>query len=282
MSSESVYHDTIAVLMELPLVKTLLSEKNRLSRKCKTLRDENKALRNLIRSLPEFRCAHYTQPAVSVTIKTESAQSDVPMQCEPLVDSDDVVYIEQPDQNKPNIVFVIEDDAHVEQAQPGEEDAQADEDEEDAQAGEDEEVEEEVEEEEEDAQAGEDEEEADAGEDEEVEEEVEDEEVEEEVEEEEVEEEKVEEEEDAQSGEEEEVEEEEEDAQAGEEEEVEEEEEEEAGESDEEVFEVTIKGKAYYTTNATNGIIYAIENDESVGDEIGVFENGKAIFNKKK
>jgi hypothetical protein len=219
--------------MELPLVKTLLSEKNRLSRKCKTLRDENKALRNLIRSLPEFRCAHYTQPAVSVPIKTESAQSDVPMQCEPLVDSDDVVYIEQPDQNKPNIVFVIEDDAHVDQAQPGEEDAQA---------GEEEKVEEEVEEEE--------------------------------VEEEEVEEEKVEEEEDAQSGEEEEVEEEEEDAQAGEEEE--------AGESNEEVFEVTIKGKAYYTTNATNGIIYAIENDESVGDEIGVFDNGKAIFNKKK
>jgi hypothetical protein len=102
---------------------------------------------------------------------------------------------------------------------------------------------------EEEAQAGEDEEDAQAGEDEEVEEE---------------------------------VEEEEEDAQAGEEEEVEEEEEEEAGESDEEVFEVTIKGKAYYTTNATNGIIYAIENDESVGDEIGVFENGKAIFNKKK
>ena len=220
MSSESVYHDTIAVLMELPLVKTLLSEKNRLSRKCKTLRDENKALRNLIRSLPEFRCAHYAQPAASVPIKTESAQSDVPMQCEPLVDSDDVVYIEQPDQNKPNIVFVIEDDAHVEQAQPGEEDAQAGE-------------EEEVEEEEEDAQAGE----------------------------------------------EEEVEEEEEEV---EEEEVEEQEEEEAGESHEEVFEVTIKGKAYYATNATNGIIYAIENDESVGDEIGVFENGKAIFNKKK
>jgi hypothetical protein len=267
MSSESVYHDTIAVLMELPLVKTLLSEKNRLSRKCKTLRDENKALRNLIRSLPEFRCAHYTQPAVSVPIKTESAQSDVPMQCEPLVDSDDVVYIEQPDQNKPNIVFVIEDDAHVDQAQPGEEDAQAGEEEEDAQADEDEE-DAQAGEEEEDAQAGE--EDAQAGEEEKVEEEVE----EEEVEEEEVEEEKVEEEEDAQSGEEEEVEEEEEDAQAGEEEE--------AGESNEEVFEVTIKGKAYYTTNATNGIIYAIENDESVGDEIGVFDNGKAIFNKKK
>ena len=271
MSTEMLHRDTMAVLMELPLVKTLLSEKNRLSRKCKTLREENKALRNLIRSLPEFRCAHYTQTDASVPIKTESSQSHVPMQCEPLVDSDEVVYIEQPDQNKPNIVFVIEDDAQAdeEEAQAGEEEAQAgeaqageeeveeaaqagEEVEEAAQAGEEvEEVEEEEEEEEEEAQAGEEEEEeAQAGE----------------------EEEEVEEEEE---------EEEEEEAQAGEEEEEAGEEVEDA-ESDEEVFEVTIKGKPYYTTNATNGIIYAIETDESVGDEIGVFENGKAKFNKKK
>jgi len=261
MSSEMLHRDTMAVLMELPLVKTLLSEKNRLSRKCKTLREENKALRNLIRSLPEFRCAHYTQTDASVPIKTESSQSHVPMQCEPLVDSDEVVYIEQPDQNKPNIVFVIEDDA-----QTGEE-AQADEEEVEEEAVEEEvEEEDEDEEEEEEAQAGEEEEEAD--------------------------EEEADEEEEAQA--------EEEEAQAGEEEEEVEEEEEEAGEaqageeeeeageevedaeSDEEVFEVTIKGKPYYTTNATNGIIYAIETDESVGDEIGVFENGKAKFNKKK
>jgi len=249
--------------MELPLVKTLLSEKNRLSRKCKTLREENKALRNLIRSLPEFRCAHYAQTDASVPIKTESSQSHVPMQCEPLVDSDEVVYIEQPDQNKPNIVFVIEDDAQTgEEAQADEEAAQAGEEEE-AQAGEEEEeAVEEEEEVEEEAQAGEEveeveeEEEAQAGE---------------EVE--------------AQAGEEEEEVEEEEEEEEEEVEEEEVEEEEEAGEdaeSDEEVFEVTIKGKPYYTTNATNGIIYAIETDESVGDEIGVFENGKAKFNKKK
>ena len=241
--------------MELPLVKTLLSEKNRLSRKCKTLREENKALRNLIRSLPEFRCAHYTQTDASVPIKTESSQSHVPMQCEPLVDSDEVVYIEQPDQNKPNIVFVIEDDA-----QADEEEEEAVEEEEEAV---DEEVEEEVEEEaveEEEAQAGEEEEEEEEAQDDE------------EVEEEEVEEE-------AQADEEEE---EEEEAQAGEEEEESGEEEVEDAESDEEVFEVTIKGKAYYTTNVSNGIIYAIESDESVGDEIGIFENGKAKFNKKK
>ena len=244
MSTEMLHRDTMAVLMELPLVKTLLSEKNRLSRKCKTLREENKALRNLIRSLPEFRCAHYTQTNASVPIKTESSQSHVPMQCEPLVDSDEVVYIEQPDQNKPNIVFVIEDDAQTEAVQASESgEEEADEGEEKAQTGEEEAVDEEVEEEA-------------------VEEEVEDEA-------------------------EEEVEEEEEEVEEEEEEEVEEEEEEageevEDAESDEEVFEVTIKGKPYYTTNATNGIIYAIETDESVGDEIGVFENGKAKFNKKK
>ena len=253
MSTEMLHRDTMAVLMELPLVKTLLSEKNRLSRKCKTLREENKALRNLIRSLPEFRCAHYTQTNASVPIKTESSQSHVPMQCEPLVDSDEVVYIEQPDQNKPNIVFVIEDDAQTEAVQASESgEEEADEGEEKAQTGEEEAVDEEVEEEA-------------------VEEEVEEEAVEEEVEDEA----------------EEEVEEEEEEVEEEEEEEVEEEEEEageevEDAESDEEVFEVTIKGKPYYTTNATNGIIYAIETDESVGDEIGVFENGKAKFNKKK
>jgi hypothetical protein len=44
---------------------------------------------------------------------------------------------------------------------------------------------------------------------------------------------------------------------------------------------VTIKGKAYYTTNQTNGTIYAITSDEDVGDEVGNFVNGKAVFHKK-
>ena len=58
-------------------------------------------------------------------------------------------------------------------------------------------------------------------------------------------------------------------------------EEEEEEEEELEIFEITIKGKAYYTTDETNGIIYAVEEDDEVGDEVGVFKNGKAIINKK-
>jgi hypothetical protein len=71
-----------------------------------------------------------------------------------------------------------------------------------------------------------------------------------------------------------------------EEEEAEEEEEEEAAapaeeEAEIEVSEVKIKGKTYFTTDPQNGIIYACVDDD-VGDEVGVFKNGVAVFNKGK
>ena len=60
-----------------------------------------------------------------------------------------------------------------------------------------------------------------------------------------------------------------------EEDEVEEEtEEEEAG-----VYEIEIKGKRYYTTNEQDGIVYSIEGEDDVGDEIGKFVNGKLVLN---
>ena len=62
-----------------------------------------------------------------------------------------------------------------------------------------------------------------------------------------------------------------------EEEEVEETEEE---EEEEEVMEIEINGKSYYTSNETNGVIYAIDDDEDVGPEVGKFVKGKAVFNK--
>jgi hypothetical protein len=63
--------------------------------------------------------------------------------------------------------------------------------------------------------------------------------------------------------------------------EAEEDAEEQPGEEDSgEVFEITIAGKAYYTTNEKNGKIYAVDADEEVGDEIGAFVNGKPVFNK--
>ena len=62
---------------------------------------------------------------------------------------------------------------------------------------------------------------------------------------------------------------------------VEEDEASEAAEDEGEVFEVQIKGKSYYVTNQTNGIIYSITSDEDVGDEVGKYADGKPIFNKK-
>jgi len=64
-----------------------------------------------------------------------------------------------------------------------------------------------------------------------------------------------------------------------EEEEVEEEEvEEKPVEDDTEVFEITIKGKAYYTNSETDGNIYTILEDEDVGPVVGKFVGGKAKF----
>jgi hypothetical protein len=78
---------------------------------------------------------------------------------------------------------------------------------------------------------------------------------------------------------------EEEEAEEEEAEEEEPEEEEEAAPAEEEaeieVSEVKIKGKTYFTTDAVNGIIYACVDDD-VGDEVGVFKNGVAMFNKGK
>lgn len=185
---------TLKALESLPIVAEL-------KKKNKRLRRENKALRNLIYSLPEFRCrcVPHSQPDVeyvdrNIKFKTEPGLEPTP--CDTLID-DEVVVIEKPVQQ--NIVFTIESDAEEEA---------------------------EVEVEEADAES--------------------------EVEEEEVEEEEVEEEEAAQEE-----------------------------EAEDEVSEVTISGKSYYTTNITNGIIYTIDANEEVGDEIGVFKDGKPKFHKK-
>ena len=58
-----------------------------------------------------------------------------------------------------------------------------------------------------------------------------------------------------------------------------EEEDEDEGE-EEEVYEVKIKGKTYFTTNEQTGVIYAMDADGDVGDEVGKFVNGVATFTK--
>jgi S-DNA-T family DNA segregation ATPase FtsK/SpoIIIE len=239
----SDYETTIRAIMQIPFVKDLRKEN-------KSLRREIKALKNLIYSLPEFRCrcagsrgSSHTQTVEfvdhNVNIKTEPGLEPTP--CDTLTDDDDVVYVEKSRETE-NIVYVIDDHEvdvqvtriHTEIQKPRDivvVKAQAD-TQDDAQAG---------------AQASD------------------------------------EEEEEAQASEEEEADEEEE---ASEEEEEEEEEAElvdkEQEEEEGEVYEITIAGKQYYTTNGQNGKIYAVDADEEVGDEIGVFVNGKATFYKKK
>ena len=67
-----------------------------------------------------------------------------------------------------------------------------------------------------------------------------------------------------------------------EEEEVVEEEEEETEEQEEEgVYETVINGKKYYITNETNGEIYAILDDDDIGDIVGKYVNGVPIFTTK-
>ena len=51
-------------------------------------------------------------------------------------------------------------------------------------------------------------------------------------------------------------------------------------EAEEEVYEVQIGGKQYFTTNEKNGVIYAMDSEGEVGDEIGKYIAGVATFSK--
>ena len=51
-------------------------------------------------------------------------------------------------------------------------------------------------------------------------------------------------------------------------------------EEDEEVFEIDINGKTYFTTNASSGDIYEMDNAGDPGDEVGKFVKGIATFTK--
>ena len=46
-----------------------------------------------------------------------------------------------------------------------------------------------------------------------------------------------------------------------------------------EVYEVTIRGKKYFTTDSKNGSIYQMDSNGDVGEEIGNFKNGIAKLN---
>jgi len=236
------YKANYDVILSLPIVQELL-------KKNKKLRKENKALKNLVYSLPEFRCECHSNDVPRQTldlVKIKSEPGIEPTQCEPLVanDDDDVIFVEPPPAN-PNIVYVIDDDVPVIIKKENIENAEVEggeivEVEEEDEAEDEEEVEGEEEEEEEEVEDNGDKAEEVEGEAEAEEEEVED------------------------NG----------DEAEAEEEEVEAEE--------EGVFEIQISKKSYYTNNETNGKIYTILADEDVGPEVGVFQNGKPVFHKKK
>jgi len=272
--------DNYQFLLSLPIIVELI-QKN------KKLRKENKSLKNLIYSIPEFRCKcsnsnTITEPksnkiaplrkTVQKSTKTDEKNiklNVVKTEIIDVSDDDSVVFVEKVKKEiTPNIIYVLEEEleeGEIREEEVVEEEAEEEEAEEEEvveEEAEEEEAEEEEEVVEEEAEGEEAEEEEEVVEEEEEEEEVAEEEEEEEVAEEEVAEEEVAEEEAVE-----------------EEEEVEEEAVEE--EAEEEVFEIEIKGKSYYTTNETNGTIYNIDENEEIGEEIGKFENGKPVFYKK-
>ena len=49
--------------------------------------------------------------------------------------------------------------------------------------------------------------------------------------------------------------------------------------ANEEVCLVEIDGAGtFYTSDEMSGVIYSVEDDEEVGDRVGVFRNGEAVF----
>jgi flagellar biosynthesis GTPase FlhF len=264
-SGESM-EENFSALLNLPIVMRLLQKNAK-------LRKENKALRSLIYSLPEFRCECKSKPVSNtVEVKTEREEEHIPMPCEPLADNDEVVFVSEPEVKKINIIYEIQEEDEAAESEEQEEEEAAESEEEAAES------EEEAAESEE--EAAESEEEAAESEEEAAESEEEAAESEEEAAESEEEEEAAESEEEEEAAESEE-EEEEESADAVDEEEEEEETTDAVEEDEEELFAITVSGKSYYTSDKVNGKIYAIAADEEVGDEIGEFVSGKAKFYKK-
>jgi len=146
-------------LMALPLVQKLMKQN-------KQLRKENRSLRNLICSLPEFRCSHLpvqvpVQAPVQVSeepCRTVRLDRPVLIKSEPdnvvpmeIYDNDDDVVFVASEQAQ-NIIYTLEDDIMdvVEEASEAEEEAEeAEEEEDEASEAEEEEEEDEEEEEEE-------------------------------------------------------------------------------------------------------------------------------------
>lgn len=258
MTMSAIYRENFEALKRLPLFESLVDEINRvkdrnrvLKNRNKLLKEKNRALKNVIYTFPEvFRDRIVIENPVNIVIDKNSEQ---PTLCETVIDDDeDEVQIIAPEENE-NIVYDLTDENDNEETPPPriiikkEKNIIEDQVIDLVNTAGNPAVDPTVNEEEDPA----------------VSEEAED----------------VEEEEEEDPAVSEEAEEETEEEEQAEEEEVEEEQAEE--EEADEVFVITIKSKSYYTTNEKTGTIYAIDADEEVGAEVGVFVNGKAKFHKK-
>ena len=274
MSNERMFRETYEYMLDAPIYRDLNLRIQELEAENKTLRRILLHLGNQLPDLPISSHAASSQlEKKDVFIKVEKKPSAMQI-VSPVLEVVDLT--ESDDEAKQNIVYEIIDDALSEEIDEVEvlegevEVVEGEEDEEEVEVVEGEEEEEvvEVEEEEEVVEVEEEEEEETV----EVAEEEEEEEVVEVVEGEE------------EEAEEEEVAEEEEEEEVVEVEGVEEEEEEEETvevEEEEEVeyFEVSIKGKRYYTSDLQNGEIYSMIADDEIGDLVGRFVKGVSKFN---
>jgi hypothetical protein len=122
-SSENM-EENYNALLDLPIVKKLIQKNAK-------LRKENKALKSLIYSLPEFRCVCRTSSEEPIVhVKTEKDDT-IPVQCETLVEDDEVVYVApESDVKKINIVYEIDEEEEDAEEEEEEEEAAEEEEEE--------------------------------------------------------------------------------------------------------------------------------------------------------
>ena len=106
----SSIQENYAALLDLPIVRQLIKKNAR-------IRKENKALKSLIYSLPEFRCdCRGYGPSTKVEIKKEK-EDNIPVQCETLEEDDEVVFVAPDNETKKiNIVDELDEDEQVEES----------------------------------------------------------------------------------------------------------------------------------------------------------------------
>ena len=237
---ENVYH-----IEQMPIVKKLIKQNEKLKKKNKELKKLVKLITNnvsllTLENLNNSMCNCKSSKLPKLIRKKVLVKQEVDLSTiNTVLTDDDVVILPTPEKN--NIVYEIVSDDGVE--------VEAEEEEAEEEEAEAEEAEEEAEEEEAEEEEAEEEEAA-----------------EEEAEEEEAAEDEAAEDEAAEN-------------EAAEEEAAEEEvEEEEVEEEEAEVYEVNINGKTYYTSNEVNGIIYGVDEDGDVSLEVGKYVNGKIVF----